>query len=140
MICFSCLLYTSSIKYYPNPHLKWEKTSTYNIELEYSLFNNKLVGNFSYYYRHTTDAFMSKTVSRINGVSTYTVNRGTLNNQGFEFNFNFTPIENLGADVYKRQHSNRPTSYTFYDKVSPEQRNVTTSLSISSNLPKLHEH
>lgn len=40
----------SSIKYYPNPHLKWERTSTYNIELEYSLFNNKLVGNFSYYY------------------------------------------------------------------------------------------
>ena len=92
----------SSIKYYPNPHLKWEKTSTYNIELEYSLFNNKLVGNFCYYYRHTTDAFMSKTVSRINGVSTYTVNRGTLNNQGFEFNFNFTPIENLGAGGEKR--------------------------------------
>ena len=87
----------SSIKYYPNPHLKWERTSTYNIELEYSLFNNKLVGNFSYYYRHTTDAFMSKTVSRINGVSSYTVNRGTLNNQGFEFDINFTPIENLGA-------------------------------------------
>ena len=81
----------SSIKYYPDPHLKWEKTSTYNIELEYSLFNNKLVGNFSYYYRHTTDAFMSKTVSRINGVSSYTVNQGTLNNQGFEFDINYTP-------------------------------------------------
>ena len=92
----------SSIKYYPNPHLKWERTSTYNIELEYSLFNNKLVGNFSYYYRHTTDAFMSKTVSRISGVSSYTVNRGTLNNQGFEFDINFTPIENLGAGGEKR--------------------------------------
>ena len=92
----------SSIKYYPNPHLKWERTSTYNIELEYSLFNNKLVGNFSYYYRHTTDVFMSKTVSRINGVSSYTVNRGTLNNQGFEFDINFTPIENLGAGGEKR--------------------------------------
>ena len=92
----------SSIKYYPNPHLKWEKTSTYYIELEYSLFNNKLVGNFSYYYRHTTDAFMSKTVSRINGVSSYTVNQGTLNNQGFEFDINYTPIENLGAGGEKR--------------------------------------
>ena len=92
----------SSIKYYPDPHLKWEKTSTYNIELEYSLFNNKLVGNFSYYYRHTTDAFMSKTVSRINGVSSYTVNQGTLNNQGFEFDINYTPIENLGAGGEKR--------------------------------------
>ena len=45
---------------------------------------------------------MSKTVSRINGVSSYTVNRGTLNNQGFEFDINFTPIENLGAGGEKR--------------------------------------
>ncbi len=85
----------SSIKYYPNPHLKWEKTSTYNIELEYSLFNNKLVGNFSYYYRHTTDAFMSKTVSRINGVSSYTVNQGTLNNQGLSLILILLPLRIL---------------------------------------------
>ena len=90
--------YYSTIKYYPNPHLKWEKTSTYNVALEYSLFNDKLVGNFSYYYRHTTDAFMAKTVSRVNGVQSYTVNKGILNNHGFEFDFNFTPIDNVGAN------------------------------------------
>ena len=94
--------YYSNIAYYPNPNLKWEKTSTYNIDLEYSLFENKLVGNFSYYYRHTKDAFMEKTVSRINGVSSYTVNKGTLNNHGFEFEFNFTPINNVGMNKDQR--------------------------------------
>lgn len=87
--------YYSTIKYFPNPDLKWEKTSTYNIDLEYAMFNNKLVGNFSYYYRHTTHAFMAKSVSSVNGVESYTVNRGTLNNQGFEFSFNFTPINTM---------------------------------------------
>lgn len=94
--------YYSLIKYYPNPHLKWEMTSTYNIDLEYALFNNKLIGNISYYYRHTTDAFMSKTVSTVNGVDSYTVNKGTLNNHGFEFSFNFMPINNLSTGGERR--------------------------------------
>lgn len=84
--------YYSKIKYYPNPNLKWEKTATYNADLEFALFNQKLVGNVSAYYRHTEDAFLKKTVSTINGIDSYTVNRGTLNNFGFEFTFNFVPI------------------------------------------------
>lgn len=84
--------YYSKIKYYPNPNLKWEKTATYNADLEFALFNEKLVGNVSAYYRHTEDAFMKKTVSTINGIESYTVNHGTLDNYGFEFTFNFVPI------------------------------------------------
>lgn len=84
--------YYSKIKYYPNPNLKWEKTATYNADLEFALFNEKLVGNVSAYYRHTEDAFLKKTVSTINGIDSYTVNQGTLNNYGFEFTFNFVPI------------------------------------------------
>lgn len=88
--------YYSLIQNYPNPLLKWEKTSNVNAELEYSLFNNKLRGTFTYYYRHTTDAFLNKQVSVINGVDNYTVNKGTLENRGFEFHFTFTPINSLG--------------------------------------------
>lgn len=84
--------YYSKIKYYPNPHLKWETTATYNAELEFALFNEKLVGNVTAYYRHTENAFMKKTVSTINGIDKYTVNHGTLDNYGFEFSFNFVPI------------------------------------------------
>lgn len=87
----------SLIKNYPNPDLKWEKTSNYNVELEYSLFDNKLYGSFTYYYRHTKDAFISKEVSSVNGLAEYTVNRGTLENKGFEFNFQFTPVNNVKA-------------------------------------------
>lgn len=84
--------YYSKIKYYPNPNLKWEKTATYNADLEFALFNEKLVGNVSAYYRHTEDAFLKKTVSTINGIESYTVNQGTLDNYGFEFTFNFVPV------------------------------------------------
>ena len=85
----------SEIDKFPNPVLSWEKTSTFNGSVEFSLFNNKLTGNLGYYYRHTSDAFMNKTVSIFNGTQKYTVNAGTLVNQGFEFSFQFTPINNM---------------------------------------------
>lgn len=87
--------YYSLIDKYPNPNLRWEKTSTFNIDLEFSMFKNKLRGSVGYYYRYTKDAFMAKKVSMVNGVENYTVNAGNLRNQGFEFTFNFTPINTM---------------------------------------------
>ena len=87
--------FQSSIKNFPNPLLSWEKTASFNASVEFSLFNHKLRGNFGYYYRHTSDAFMKKTVSLANGTTSYTVNAGTLINQGYEFSFSFTPINNM---------------------------------------------
>ena len=87
--------YESQIVNFPNPVLSWEKTSTFNVSTEFALFNHKLTGNLGYYYRRTTDAFLEKTVSCFNGTKSYTVNAGTLINQGFEFGFSFTPINNM---------------------------------------------
>ncbi len=87
--------YQSEIQNFPNPILSWEKTATFNSSIEFALFNHKLRGNVEYYYRHTSDAFMQKTVSLFNGTENYTVNAGTLINQGFEFTFSFTPIDNM---------------------------------------------
>ena len=84
--------YASTIYNYPNPNLKWEKTQSINAQLDFAFFRNRVVGTVSYYYKRTTDAYISKSVSEVNGVSTYTVNQGELLNQGLEFGFNFTPI------------------------------------------------
>lgn len=85
--------FKSTIKYYPNPDLKWELTSSYNVDLEFSLWKNKIGGSVGYYYKHTKDAFLTKQVSEINGVSTYVVNKGELSNQGLEVTLRFVPIE-----------------------------------------------
>ena len=87
--------YYSTIQNFPNPFLGWETTSTFNGEIEYSLFKNRLRGSLGYYYRHTSNAFMKKTVAVFNGTRDYMVNAGTLINQGFEFTFQFTPIDNM---------------------------------------------
>jgi outer membrane receptor protein involved in Fe transport len=94
--------FTSSVRDYPNPDLKWEKTNSYNVGLDFSFLNNKINGSLAYYYKKTTDAFLNKRVSTINGVATYTVNAGNVENQGMEIAFNFTPINNALSGNGKR--------------------------------------
>ena len=89
--------YGSTIYKFPNPHLKWEKTTSMNFTLEFGFLNNRINGTFSYFYKKTKDAFMNKSVSEINGVETYYVNRGTLENQGIEVALNIIPINTVSA-------------------------------------------
>ena len=90
--------YESEIKHYPNPNLRWEKTGTINASVDFALFDNRVRGTVSYFYKKTKDAFLTKTISDINGMDSYVVNSGTLENKGFELGFNFTPIK-AGAEV-----------------------------------------
>ena len=85
----------SEIVNFPNPKLRWEKIMSVNTAIEFSFLNNKVRGALGYYYRKTTDAYMNKIVSAINGVREYTVNTGTLINQGYEFLFSFNLFNNL---------------------------------------------
>lgn len=84
--------YQSKIYKYPNPYLKWEKTVSTNVTLEFGMFKNRIRGNVSYFYKKTKDAFLAQTISDVNGISSYTVNQGTVKNQGVELGFNFIPV------------------------------------------------
>ena len=77
---------------FANPDLKWEKTRSTNIGLEVSLLNNRLQLEAEYYYKRTTDAFLSKRISDINGFESYVVNSGTIVNKGFNFTVTATPV------------------------------------------------
>lgn len=83
----------SKVAYFANPDLKWEKTHSFNIGLESSFFDNRLQFETEYYYKKTTDAFLSKTISDINGYTSYVVNSGTITNSGFNFTLTATPIK-----------------------------------------------
>lgn len=78
---------------FANPNLKWEKTRSYNLGAMASVFKNSLMINFEYYYKKTSDAFMSKTISDVNGFNTYVVNSGTLRNRGWNVGITATPVK-----------------------------------------------
>lgn len=68
----------------PNPMLRWEKTSSYNAGIDYSLFNRMLNGKFDVYYKKSSDLLGTKEVNFTSGYATQRVNSGIMTNKGFE--------------------------------------------------------
>lgn len=83
---------TSKVEVYPNPDLKWEKTSSFNVGLDFGLFKNALQVNTSYYYKLTKDAFMTKNVSTVNGRASYVINSGEITNSGYSLDVTLSPV------------------------------------------------
>lgn len=76
-----------------NPDLKWEKTSTYNVGLDFGFLNNRINGAVDYYYRKTTDLLNSVFVSAgTNFKNKVLSNVGSLENSGIEFSINAKPV------------------------------------------------
>ena len=84
--------YISTIYKFPNPDLKWEKTYSLNVGLDFSFLKDKITGSLAFYYKKTVDAFLNKTVCNVNGVNSYVVNEGDIENKGMEISLNFTPF------------------------------------------------
>ena len=83
----------STPAYFANPDLKWEKTKSFNLGLEVSVLNNRLQLEAEYYRKKTTDAFMDKVISDVNGFNSYVVNSGTITNSGFNVSISATPVK-----------------------------------------------
>ena len=73
----------STVERYPNPNLQWEQTRSWDLGLDFGLFNDRLTLGLSYYDKKTEDCFTTVNVSTVNGVSSYVMNGGSLTNQGY---------------------------------------------------------
>ena len=73
----------STVERYPNPNLQWEQTRSWDLGLDFGLFNDRLTMGLSYYDKKTEDCFTTVNVSTVNGVSSYVMNGGSLTNQGY---------------------------------------------------------
>jgi len=70
-----------------NQDLKWEETTTYNIGLDYGLFNDRLFGSIEAYQRETDDLLNIVPVpAGTNFTNRILSNIGTLEVKGVEFN------------------------------------------------------
>ena len=74
----------ASISSYGNPSLRWEKTGTWNIGIDYSVLGGKLFGKFDFYNKYTKDLIASLSIPAINGTKTQKLNNAEMRNRGFE--------------------------------------------------------
>jgi TonB-linked SusC/RagA family outer membrane protein len=71
-----------------NPVLSWEKNGTWNVGLDFTLWD-KLDGNIDVYNRLTTDMLLDKNVPQTTGFSTNFLNIGSLQNNGVEIQLDY---------------------------------------------------
>lgn len=85
-----------SISSRPNPKLRWEKTTTTNVGVDFALFTNRLNGSVEYYNKKGTDLLASSNGISVEGqgFSTNVINNGEMTNRGFELNVNGVIIQN----------------------------------------------
>ena len=71
-----------------NPNLKWERNSSINYGLDYSIFKGRISGSIDYYDRTTKDLLVNRSLPTVTGFSSILVNLGEVQNKGFEFTVN----------------------------------------------------
>lgn len=82
-----------TLYYKGNPDITWEKSSSFNIGLDFTLFKNKLEGTVEYFSRKTTDMLYNKPVANSNGYASIPMNIGSMTNSGVELELTYNIIE-----------------------------------------------
>ncbi len=76
-----------------SPTLKPEFTTEYEIGTEWSLLNNRVGIDFTYYHRQSTDQIIEVDISSSTGYSSAITNVGRVDNSGIEIGLDVTPVE-----------------------------------------------
>ncbi|MEK6478833.1 TonB-dependent receptor [Catalinimonas sp. 4WD22] len=105
----------------PNPDLQWEKTSQFDLGLDFGFFQERLRFTADYYYKKTTDLIYDVAVPYVSGFASSLQNIGSIENKGvelsiesdiftrgdfswttaFNISFNRNKVLELGGEDYK---------------------------------------
>lgn len=90
---------------FSNPNLKWERSATTNIGLDFSIFKNRLNGTIEYYKTHTSDLLVNRQLNSSLGYTSMLDNLGKTKSQGMDISLNGDIIRtkdlvwNLGTNI-----------------------------------------
>ena len=112
----------------PNPDLKWEKTKSYNLGIDFSFFQSWLSGTLEIYKKVGEDQVIQKTLAPSTGANYVAINDGDVNNSGWELSVNVNPIRgkdwnwgisfNTAKNYNKVKNAGEELSVTWSDYVN----------------------
>lgn len=122
----------------PNPDLKWEVVTQYNIGIDFSLWSDKLYGTVEYFNKTTTDAILNIPAPVLSPTSTVWENvDGKIINRGFEFTLgsriidtgDFSWSADVNASTLKNEIKDLPVSEILSGTISgPGQSGVLANI------------
>lgn len=84
----------------PNDQLRWEKTSSWNIGVDFSFFGNRLSGSFDAYRKTSSDLLSLTDIDPTTGWTSLTINNGKARNDGLELQLNGAIIKPEVSDDF----------------------------------------
>lgn len=86
-------VYTTNLA---NQELKWEKTTSYNVGIDYGIIKGRISGSVDAYYMSTTDLLLERSLPDITGYNSVFANLGEVQNKGFELALNTVNVDRTG--------------------------------------------
>jgi TonB-dependent starch-binding outer membrane protein SusC len=68
-----------------NPDLKWEKSKTWDIGIDFGILKNRITASFDFYSKLNTDLLLNVQIPAVTGFTSYLNNVGSVRNKGEEF-------------------------------------------------------
>ena len=72
----------------PNDQLRWEKTSTWNVGMDFAFLNHRITGSLDYYRKNGSDLLTRIDLDETAGVTSMIANVGEMANNGIELALN----------------------------------------------------
>ncbi|PTS90048.1 SusC/RagA family TonB-linked outer membrane protein, partial [Flavobacterium sp. HMWF030] len=127
-----------SVNRTPNPNLKWEVVTQYNLGLDFSFWNDKFYGTLDYFNKTTTDAILNVPSQALSPTTTIWTNiDGEIVNKGFEIMLgsklvetkNFTWSIDANGATLRNKIENLPVSEILTGTISgPGQSGVNANI------------
>jgi outer membrane receptor protein involved in Fe transport len=96
---------TATVFSFGNPSLRWEKTATWNVGVDYSLFKGQLYGKIDVYNKYGKDLIATLSIPAANGTTSQKLNNAEMTNKGIELELG-TAQRISGEDIVWRGNVN----------------------------------
>ena len=83
-----------TLSYKGNPDLTWETSTSYNIGVDFALFDNTLNGTIEYFGRKSDDMLYNRPTAGSLGYTAIPMNVGSMTNSGVEIDLNYQILNN----------------------------------------------
>ena len=124
---YSTDLPSASISTPGNSRLKWETTKTFNVGIDYGIFNDRINGSFEYYTKRSSDILANMPFNATYGFTYLRYNVGTLSGHGVDIGLNAKVI-----DSQFKWSSSFTFAYNTNEVTSAYYKNTTVSEFLNS--------
>lgn len=122
-----------------NNNLTWQRSTDYNLALDFGIFKNRLTGTVEVYSTKTTDIILNNILPITNGAGSQRTNLATSANKGLEITLSSVNIQNLGGFSWSTDFNLAFNRERIVELPNGAQSNISTGLFVGQPLSVIYD-